>query len=192
MTRHISSPPSRRRAAGGRVRGAGAVAAVFVLALSACSQDGRNYAVPGDLCGVAVDSDLLSPLLPDGEKLTQRSYDAGATSPRCRVSVDDRLVLYVSNDLVPPDTDPLKTQDRGLQRLGHPAPADVGAAARVADRGALAVADCATEDGRKRVATLIQLEREFPEDTAQRRKNLTRLLRGYLPKAMGALGCKPV
>ncbi|MEV7124800.1 hypothetical protein [Streptomyces sp. NPDC093260] len=56
------------------------------------------------------------------------------------------------------------------QRLGHPAPADVGAAARVVGRGAMSVADRATADGGKRVATLIQLEREFPEDTARRGK----------------------
>ncbi|MER6982267.1 hypothetical protein [Streptomyces carpinensis] len=80
-------------------------------------------------------------------------------------------------------------QDRGLQRLGHPSPVDVGDAARVADRGAMAVADCTGAGDRKRIATLIQLEQEHPEDSSQRRKDLTQLLRAYFPKAMAALDC---
>ncbi|CAL9672381.1 hypothetical protein SUDANB15_07494 (plasmid) [Streptomyces sp. enrichment culture] len=125
--------------------------------------------MPDALCGVAVDSELLAPLLPDGEKLNQRAYDAGATSPRCRVSVDDQLIAYVSGDLVLRDTDPLQVQDRALQRLGNPAPIDVGDAARVADRGeAMAVADCTQDGTEQRFVTLIQLEQNKPEDTSQR------------------------
>ncbi|MDI1456469.1 hypothetical protein NHG22_22000 [Streptomyces sp. ATE26] len=160
-----------------------------MLSSTACSGGGRDYAVPGDLCGVTVDSQLVSPLLPDGKKLTQRSSNASATSPRCRVSVDGDLVLYISSDLVSPGTDPLQVQDRGLQRLGHPLPADVGDSARVADRGAMAVADCTRRGGKQRIATLIQLEKEHPKDASQRRKDLTRLLRAYLPKAMAGLDC---
>ncbi|MEU6088467.1 hypothetical protein ABZ865_16875 [Streptomyces sp. NPDC047085] len=189
MTQQIRKARPRLRRSSGRLLATGTVACAVILSSTACSGGGRDYAVPGDLCGVTVDSKLISPLLPDGKKLTQRSSDAGATSPRCRVSVDDNLVLYVSSDLVPPGTDPLKVQDRGLQRLGHPSPADVGDAARVADRGAMAVADCTRRGGKERIATLIQLEKEHPKDASQRRKDLTQLLRAYLPKAMADLDC---
>ncbi|MFI9250401.1 hypothetical protein [Streptomyces sp. NPDC053069] len=190
MTKQTRKARPRLRRSSGRLLATGALACAVLLSSTACSKGGRDYAVPGDLCGVAVDSQLVSPLLPDGKKLTQRSSDAGATSRRCRVSVDDNLVLYISSDLVSPDTDPLKVQDRGLQRLGHPAPADIGDAARVADRGAMAVADCTTGGDKKRIATLIQLGKEHPEDTSQRRKDLTQLLRAYLPKAMADLDCR--
>ncbi|WP_306185414.1 hypothetical protein [Streptomyces sp. MK5] len=189
MTKQTRKARSRPRRSSGRLLATGTVACAVLLSSAACSQGGRDYAVPGDLCGVTVDSKLVAPLLPDGKKLTQRSSDAGATSPRCRVSVDGDLVLYISSDLVSPDTDPLKVQDRGLQRLGHPSPADIGDAARVADRGAMAVADCTRAGGRKRIATLIQLEQEHPEDSSRRRKDLTQLLRAYLPKAMAVLEC---
>ena len=59
---------------------------MLVLATAGCTDSGsRAYSVPDKVCGVAVDSDLLSPFLPDGKKLTQRAYDAGQESPRCRL-----------------------------------------------------------------------------------------------------------
>ena len=189
MTKRTRKARSRLRRPSGRMLATSTLVCAVMLSSTACSEGGRDYAAPGDLCGVTVDSQLVSPLLPDGKKLTQRSSDAGAASPRCRVSVDDNLVLYISSDLVSPGTDPLKVQDRGLQRLGNPSPADVGDAARVADRGAMAVADCIRRGGKERIATLIQLEKEYPQDASQRRKDLTQLLRAYLPKAMANLDC---
>ncbi|GAB1326472.1 hypothetical protein ACE1SV_08110 [Streptomyces sennicomposti] len=58
------------------------------------------------------------------------------------------------------------------QRLGHRAPADVGAAARVVGRGAMTVADRATADGGRRQACghPDPVRREFPEGTARRGK----------------------
>jgi hypothetical protein len=169
---------------------AGAAAAVLVCFATGCTDGGRDYSAPEDLCGVKVGSGLLTPFLPDGEKLSQRAYDAGDTSPRCRVTVDDQRVLYLAGDLVSPDIDPLEVQDRALRRLGNPSAVDVGEAARVADRGAMAVADCTRDGGRKRFVALIQLEQEKPKETEKRRDALTRLLRAYFPKAMASLNCE--
>ncbi|MGW0835986.1 hypothetical protein [Streptomyces prunicolor] len=122
---------------------------LLVLATAGCSDSGtRAYAVPGKVCGVAVDSDLLSPFLPDGQKLTQRAYNSGQESPRCRLSVDGKLVVYLSGDIAPTETDPIKVQDRALVGLGNPASVDVGDSARVADNGAMAVGTC-TYEGRQ-------------------------------------------
>ncbi|MFF9495041.1 hypothetical protein [Streptomyces flaveolus] len=189
MSSHvITASKPRLRRPGVRL---GAAVAVLLSVATGCSDGGRDYSVPDDLCGVRVGSELLEPFLPDGEKLTQRAYDAGDTSPRCRVTVDDRLVLYVADDLVPPDTDPLEVQDRALLRLGNPAAVDVGEAARVADRGATAVAECTRDGDDMRFVTLIQLEQRTPEDTEQRRTALTDLLRAYFPKAVAGAGCAP-
>lgn len=138
---------------------------------------------------MAVDSDLLSPLLPDGQKLTQRAYNAGQESPRCRLSVDGKLVVYLSGDVVPAETDPVKVQDRALVRLGNPAAVDIGDSARVADNGALAVAACTYEGSRRKFVTLVQLQEKTPAKTSERRDALRSFLSAYFPKAMAKQGC---
>ncbi|WP_223283655.1 hypothetical protein [Streptomyces sp. FBKL.4005] len=191
MTGQSRTTQPRRRRPGGRLLATGALACAVLFSSAGCSEGGRDYAVPHDLCGVPMDQGLVSPFLPDGKKITQRFYDHGAESPRCRISVARWLVLYISSDVITADTDPLKV-NHGLVRLGNPAPAAIGDAARVADRGAMAVADCTRGGARKRVVTLIDLALEHPEpeDTSRRRTALTQLLRAYFPKAMADLHCK--
>ncbi|MEU6526036.1 hypothetical protein ABZ892_25230 [Streptomyces sp. NPDC046924] len=189
MTKYTSSPQERLHRPSGHALGTAVLTALLTLTLAGCSGTGRDYSVPRDLCGVTVDPDLISPFLPDGKKLTQRSYDNGVVSPRCRVSVDKHLIVYISDDVVPADVDPIQVQARGLLRLGNPSPVDVGDAARIADRGATAVADCTREGEPMRFVTTIELEKEIPEETSKRRSDLTQLLRAYLPKAMAAVNC---
>ncbi|MFJ2892648.1 hypothetical protein ACIO53_42125 [Streptomyces sp. NPDC087305] len=163
---------------------------MLVLATAGCTDSGsRAYSVPDEVCGVAVDSDLLSPFLPDGKKLTQRAYDAGQESPRCRLSVDGKLVVYLTGDVVPADTDPVKVQDRALVRLGNPASVDIGDSARVADNGALAVAKCTYKGQQRKFVTLVQLQKKVPAKTSQRRDALSSFLKSYFPKAMAKQGC---
>jgi hypothetical protein len=164
---------------------------LLVLATGGCSDSGaRAYAVPGKVCGVAVDSDLLSPFLPDGQKLTQRAYNSGQESPRCRLSVDGKLVVYLSGDIVPTETDPIKVQDRALVGLGNPASVDVGDSARVADNGAMAVGTCTYEGRQRKFVTLVQLQEKVPGKTSQRRDALRSFLGAYFPGAMAKQGCK--
>ncbi|GAA2655962.1 hypothetical protein GCM10010307_69110 [Streptomyces vastus] len=164
-------------------------AAVILLTATACTES-RDYTVPDAACGVTVGADVLSPFLPRGENLTQRTYDAGPESPRCRLSVDNKLIVYISGDVVPEDTDPIKVQDRALVRLGSPATVDIGDDARVADNGAMAVAACTYEGDQRKFVVLIQLEREIPEKTSERRDALQSVLRSYFPKAMEKQGCE--
>jgi len=164
---------------------------VLVLATAGCTDsDSRAYAVPDKVCGVAVDSDLLSPFLPDGQKLTQRAYNSGQESPRCRLSVDGKLVVYLSGDVVPVETDPIKVQDRALVRLGNPAPIDIGDSSRVADNGAMAVAACTYDGSRRKFVTLVQLQDKLPAKTSERRNALRSFLGAYFPKAMVKQGCR--
>nr|QIY98628.1 hypothetical protein HEP87_37480 [Streptomyces sp. S1D4-11] len=162
---------------------------VVLLAATACSGS-RDYAVPDKACGVTVDSDSLSPLLPNGKKLTQKSYDAGPESPRCRLLVDQNLAVYLSGDVVAGDVDPVKVQDQALVRLGSPAAADIGDEAVIADRGAMAVASCAYKGKQQKFAVLIQLQKNVPEKASERRNALRSFLRSYFPKAMEKQGCR--
>ncbi|MFI2432037.1 hypothetical protein [Streptomyces sp. NPDC018693] len=166
------------------------VAAVMVLlAATGCSEP-RGYEVPNQACGVTVDPDLLTPFLPYGKELTQRSDDAGPESPRCRLSVDKKLVIYLSGDVVSKDTDPIEVQDRALRRLGNPTAVDIGDDARVADRGATAVAACTYEGQQRKFVSLIQLQEDLPDGTSERRNALQSFLRSYFPEAMAQQGCK--
>ncbi|MFB7505862.1 hypothetical protein [Streptomyces broussonetiae] len=66
------------------------------LALASCSsgtsEDKRDYSVPSSLCGTAMSTSALKPLLPAGKKISSRQ--SGSTGyVRCQVSVDGQVVL---------------------------------------------------------------------------------------------------
>ncbi|MFI9818238.1 hypothetical protein [Saccharothrix variisporea] len=146
--------------------------------------------MPDQVCGVKVDSGVLSPLLPKGKQLGQSRQDKGPGSVSCRVTVDDSLVLYLAQDLTDPGTDAMES--RGLQRMGDPADVEgVGDRAAVADRGAKAVVEC-THEGRPRLFVgLVQLERAepVPADTRERRDAVLAFLKSWFPAAVSGLGC---
>jgi hypothetical protein len=168
-----------------------AVAAVLVmLTAAACTgSSGKDYSVPKAACGVQVGSGLLSPLLPDGKKLTERDYDFGPTQPRCQLKVDGDLVVYFSGDVVPAGTDVIAVNERDMRALGHPAATDIGQDARVADRGALAVATCVYGGKRQQFVANIELKQKALKDVPKRRDALRSLLKAYLPAAMKDVGC---
>ncbi|MFD9629564.1 hypothetical protein [Streptomyces violascens] len=170
------------------IRKAMLAAAALALAAAGCAES-HDYAIPKDACGVPIDSALLSPLLPPGKKLTQDKYDAGAESPRCRLAVDTDRVVYLNGDVIPTDTDPIKLDPRGMQRMGHPSAVSLGDGAQVADWGAIAFADCTYQGKKQRFVALVQLEKPVPEKVSERRDALVSFLRAYLPAAMKAQGC---
>ncbi|MFF8973208.1 hypothetical protein [Streptomyces sp. NPDC014995] len=79
-------------------RKASAVSATVLTALAflltGCSdeQQKREYAVPGALCGTAVDSDALTSFLPPGSKITVKGK-AYSGAEGCQVVVDDKLIV---------------------------------------------------------------------------------------------------
>ncbi|MFF5092777.1 hypothetical protein [Streptomyces niveus] len=76
----------------------------FVLLAAGCSEEGaQEYEVPKALCGVDVPADVLDPLLPDGEKISERSKTASGAK-RCYVSVDDKVALSTSVEWYEADT----------------------------------------------------------------------------------------
>ncbi|WP_327343278.1 hypothetical protein [Streptomyces europaeiscabiei] len=69
-----------------------ALVIAFSTTLSGCSGDEakREYAIPRTLCGIAIDSDGLTPFLPAGKKITVKGKSGGGIN-RCRVIVDDKI-----------------------------------------------------------------------------------------------------
>jgi hypothetical protein len=166
-------------------------AGALALAAVGCGES-RDYAVPDRVCGVPVDADTLSPLLPDGEKLAESRRDKGRGSESCRLEVDDSLVLYLAGDVTDRGTDAVSLDDRGLRRLGDPALVEgVGDAAAVADGGAKAVVEGTYEGEPREFVALVQLEDEepVPTETSERRKALLAFLKSWFPAAGQAQGC---
>ncbi|MFF4660204.1 hypothetical protein [Streptomyces sp. NPDC001381] len=68
-----------------------------LLSVAACSSPEKKYTVPESLCGIDVPQDLLKPLLPEGETITEHPESSGSTT-RCRVHVDGESVLSASTE----------------------------------------------------------------------------------------------
>lgn len=76
------------------VRAAGLLAVGLTMAScsSGTSEDKREYAIPSSLCGTAVPSSALEPLLPAGKKISfVKSGPSGFT--RCRLVIDGRIAV---------------------------------------------------------------------------------------------------
>ena len=145
--------------------------------------------MPKTLCGTEVETDLLKPLLPDGEKLRVRDGTRNRTTRSCNLLVDDADVFYVRGDVVPPGTDPIKVKDHSLHRSGSPRRVDIGDDTRIADDFGLATVSCPDKAKGSTLAVGVDLETDTPKDTAERRKALENFLRAYLPRQAEAQGC---
>ncbi|WP_416972487.1 hypothetical protein [Streptomyces sp. 4F14] len=71
--------------------------ALSVLLVSSCSnsEGGRDYATPGELCGISINPEDIEPFLPDGKSITVREtkYE---TTDLCKVIVDNKVVATAS------------------------------------------------------------------------------------------------
>ncbi|MFF8025201.1 hypothetical protein ACFZDJ_29765 [Streptomyces sp. NPDC007896] len=64
------------------------------IALSGCStEEVREYALPKSLCGVTVKSDLLSPFLPAGKKISTQQESPNGGTERCKISIDGKVAM---------------------------------------------------------------------------------------------------
>ncbi|MFC9647592.1 hypothetical protein [Streptomyces sp. NPDC056937] len=76
-----------------------ATAITFGIVLAACStpkSEERKYAVPESLCGVTVESDLLSPFLPPGEKISTQKESPNGGTTQCNIIVDGKIAVIAS------------------------------------------------------------------------------------------------
>ncbi|MFC7638448.1 hypothetical protein ACFQWA_21385 [Streptomyces thermogriseus] len=69
----------------------------IVLALSSCSGEKKNYAVPDELCGAQVKPELTEALLPGGDKIKVLNEKSNSSPPYhyCMVYVDGKAELSV-------------------------------------------------------------------------------------------------
>ncbi|MFJ3722844.1 hypothetical protein ACIPYQ_09775 [Streptomyces sp. NPDC090045] len=171
---------SRRRAT--------VLAALLLAGTAGCAQ-GREYAAPGDVCGVTVRPALLKPLLPPGESFEQgETREAGGDITGCGMEVDKRRELTFQASLVTADVDPLQVKSDSLLRAGNPRRADIGSDARIADSAAMAYGAC-TYKGEPRRYVVEVWVRTPPTDVDERREDLARFIAAYLPAAQEAAGC---
>ncbi|MFF4093053.1 hypothetical protein ACFYYY_04180 [Streptomyces sp. NPDC001834] len=64
-----------------------------------CSDEAeREYRVPNALCGTSVSTELLSPFLPPGKKVSEKSLTPADGIARCQVLVDGEIALVVSRE----------------------------------------------------------------------------------------------
>jgi hypothetical protein len=84
----------------GRRSGAAIAVSVLLLTLASCSEDEpeREYSVPRNACGTAIDADALAKFLPPGEKVSTEVTTASAKATRCAVSVDGKRVVYTAQE----------------------------------------------------------------------------------------------
>jgi hypothetical protein len=75
--------------------GVAALVAGCVVTLSSGCGEERSYAVPEELCGVRVSSEVVKPFLPPGEKLKVQRNDYGGNQgiEGCTAYVDGHVVL---------------------------------------------------------------------------------------------------
>lgn len=167
----------------------GAVLLTVLLAGAVGCGGDKEFNV-SEACGTKVDPELIRELLPEGDKLEIDDSLSDPDQPRCQLSVDGELTLYLRGDIVEPYIKPLEISADGMRRLGNPSPADIGDGATIADHGAMAVQAC-THKGEKRQYVLAVDGVDNPKDTVERRRVLERFTRSYLPVAMEAEGCRP-
>ncbi|WP_435609055.1 hypothetical protein [Streptomyces sp. C10-9-1] len=111
--------------------------------LGGCASEGRGYAIPEKFCGFAVEESAMAPLLPDGEKLNDTSWEDRLDYVAfCRIVVDGRIAVTVEvretreGELAPEDWDPARFKDGVTARIPSTEKALVGS-----DR-ALALTGC--------------------------------------------------
>ncbi|MFE9387966.1 hypothetical protein [Streptomyces sp. NPDC006784] len=97
-----------------------AVAAVVFLGVTGCSDQGRQYAVPHEICGIRIPHNVVEPLLPDGEQLHQaRRALTDGSAFACQVNVVNGAIAV---DVVITELDkPLTADDKrvSLKSLKH-------------------------------------------------------------------------
>ncbi|MFD7290714.1 hypothetical protein [Streptomyces sp. NPDC059863] len=76
-----------------------AVVVAMGTTLAACSNsksEERKYAVPNSLCGIAVDTEQLSPFLPSGENISTQKTSPSDGTTRCTITVDGEVAVIAS------------------------------------------------------------------------------------------------
>ncbi|MGW3391399.1 hypothetical protein [Streptomyces cinereoruber] len=165
----------------------------LALSLTACG-GGREYAVPKEACGVALDAKTLDPFLFDGEKLEIKgdSLIETGTSVQgaCGIGVDGRPVIDLRVDKVDRLYDPMAELDafrfthrEKIEKLPFPGLGALG------DRNSMVSTECAGPEADHLVVHVVVGGQDDGGDVAERRKNIEAFTFDFVPKVKKALGC---
>ncbi|MGW7413048.1 hypothetical protein [Streptomyces sp. NPDC054863] len=193
----MSTPPHRRRTA--RLLALLTSCAVLAAA-TACSSGGRDYSIPARFCHVPMGSDVMAPMLPDGEKLEEerrgnveheyRDTDfAQSNKPvYCELRVDGEDTVYVQlsrgEKILDPTKDPVESKRVKNLEVVKGLPFDLTV---LGDRTIIIDTRC---NGPK--STRVRPVLEFSsgaENTVQRRKDILAFGKAYTLALKKELGC---
>ncbi|MGW5677255.1 hypothetical protein ACWEV4_19600 [Streptomyces sp. NPDC003860] len=165
--------------------------ALAALLLAGCSDGGRDYAVPKDLCGVPVPEKALTPLLPDGEeiRLSNKEFTLDVGWITCGVTVDEARVLEALVLHADEFHDPMK-DDEGFKVTDK-------RALKLPFKGAGAIGDlrtkvavpCGTAEAPNLIAHLTVYEDTAEKDEEKRRAALRDATLAFVPELKKKLGC---
>ncbi|MFJ3931289.1 hypothetical protein [Streptomyces sp. NPDC090029] len=168
--------------------GKGLLAGVFAASLLAgCASEARGYSVPEEFCGFEVQEAALSPVLLDGESLTDVSYNPPSLIASCRVVVDGRTAVAVEvreskeGGLHPEDWEPANFKDGATARIPSTEKALVGS-----DR-ALALTGC--EDPYSALFFRFFFEPDHGVESEQRVADVEAFVADFVPSVKRGVGC---
>ncbi|MFJ4536656.1 hypothetical protein ACIP39_11910 [Streptomyces tibetensis] len=159
----------------------------LVAVLSGCGGDEseRGYAVPEDLCGVAVDAGELGPFLPDGKEITVRDKSGGGTTV-CEVVVDnEKLALRATQAWV--QDGKTTAYFASSQTLTAPEESAEGDRLRYSGNEAFGkTRDCVDEQHGQELYTAVQAQGSDHKDVDA----MKRLIAAYTSEVEGSTACE--
>ncbi|MFJ5264635.1 hypothetical protein ACIQAC_29675 [Streptomyces sp. NPDC088387] len=104
---------------------AAALASVVGTLVGCSASDGsKEYDVPEALCGVSVDQDLVSELLPAGTSISVEEKNPVPSRTRCQVNIDGKAALIASQMWWEKGTDRMTDVADSIPELDSAEPAD--------------------------------------------------------------------
>ncbi|MCX2967554.1 MULTISPECIES: hypothetical protein [Streptomyces] len=161
---------------------------LLILVTAACSAQ-REYALPDDLCGIPVPTELMKPFLPAGDTLEQQETESfgGGMLYGCSLIVDRSATLTVRGQWR--DTG-FTVQDAAAEKLVHRPDRPRGSSHAVWNTGAAAVLSCRNQEKEAHSYSVI-LATPHPdkEETEQHKDALLRFIDVYSEALVDSLPC---
>lgn len=172
--------------------GAAVLSCALALSLGGCG-GGREYTVPAEVCGVPLSEEAIAPFLVDGRELRvlgDSLVDTGEeTDGRCKVAVDDRLVVDLRLEKTEKFYDPMDESEefRFTNRAGM-GELPFGGAGAVGDFNTMVSTGCGAP-GAAHLIVYVDVDRASTGDVGERRRNLERFALDFVPQVKKAAGC---
>lgn len=171
-----------------RIRRCALMGALMMLLVgtSSCAES-KAYDIPEALCGRAIESTDLKPLLPGGGKVEGKQQDTDEISSSCSVSVDQKVVLMIIEYRDQNAFDMIKhAMERQSRR--NPEKSKVAENSVISDGNFLSMSPCRARGQKSNYILDISMAAP-PSDTKKLRKELEKFAASYLPEGLKEMGC---